>query len=78
MRKPFLVGERLYLRFPEECDIGEEYLGWLNDQEVTRYLETGKFPATYQGIRRYLEHLASYPHATEIKSAASRVVICRI
>lgn len=51
-----MVGERLYLRLPEECDIGEEYLGWLNDQEVTRYLETGKFPSTYQGIRRYLEY----------------------
>ena len=56
MRNPFLVGERLYLRLLEESDIGEEYLGWLNDQEVTRYLETGKFPSTPNALRKYAEH----------------------
>ena len=55
MRQPFLVGERLYLRLLEESDIGEDYLSWLNDAEVTRYLETGKFPATPSAIRRYVE-----------------------
>lgn len=55
MRRPFLVGQRLYLRLLEESDIGEEYVGWLNDYEVTRYLETGKFPSTPEAIRKYLE-----------------------
>lgn len=39
----------------EESDIGEEYVGWLNNYEVTRYLETGKFPSTPEAIRKYLE-----------------------
>jgi len=56
MRRPFLIGERLYLRLLEESDIGEEYLGWLNDSEVTRYLETGKFPSTLETMRGYLQH----------------------
>ena len=55
MRRPFLVGQRLYLRLLEESDVGEEYVGWLNDYEVTRYLETGKFPSTPETILRYLE-----------------------
>jgi len=56
MRRPFLIGERLYLRRLEESDVGEDYLGWLNDYEVTRYLESGKFPSTLEGLRSYLEH----------------------
>lgn len=56
MRRPFLIGKRLYLRSLEESDIGEEYLAWLNDYEVTCYLESGKFPSTPESIRRYVEH----------------------
>ncbi len=56
MNRAFLVGERLYLRSLEESDIGEEYLGWLNDVEVTRYLETGNFPSTPHTILKYVEH----------------------
>lgn len=56
MRRPFLIGERLYLRLLEESDVGEEYLGWLNDYEVTRYLEAGKFPSTPEDVRKYVEH----------------------
>ena len=55
MRRPFLIGEKVYLRLLEDSDIGEEYVGWLNDYEVTRYLETGKFPSTPDAIRKYLE-----------------------
>ena len=55
MHRAFLVGEQLYLRTLEESDVNEEYLGWLNDSEVTRYLETGKFPATLSSLRIYLQ-----------------------
>ncbi|MBI3954328.1 MAG: GNAT family N-acetyltransferase [Chloroflexi bacterium] len=55
MQRPFLVGQKLLLRPLEESDVSEEYVGWLNDQEVTRYLETGKFPATLETVRKYLE-----------------------
>jgi RimJ/RimL family protein N-acetyltransferase len=55
MRRPYLVGEKVYLRPLEESDLGEEYLSWLNDDEVTRYMETGAFPVTPADLRRYLE-----------------------
>jgi RimJ/RimL family protein N-acetyltransferase len=55
MRRPFLVGKKVYLRLLEESDIGDEYVEWLNDYEVTRYLETGQFPSSPEAIRKYLE-----------------------
>lgn len=54
MPRSFLIGQKSYLRPLEESDIGEEYLRWLNDAEVTRYLETGKFPATVAHVQEYL------------------------
>jgi len=56
MRRPFLMGDRLYLRQFDEADIGEDYLGWLNDHEVTKYLESGKFPSNLESLRTYLDH----------------------
>lgn len=55
MGSPFLVGERLYLRALEESDVTEEYVGWLNDPEVTRYLGSGKYPATVASTKKWLE-----------------------
>ena len=56
MGTPFLVGARLYLRALEEGDITDAYVGWLNDWEVTRYLESaGQFPARAQDVKQWLE-----------------------
>ena len=56
MKTPFLVGARLYLRALEEADITEAYVGWLNDGEVTRYLESsGQFPTRTQDVKLWLE-----------------------
>jgi RimJ/RimL family protein N-acetyltransferase len=55
MKRPFLIGKKVYLRLVEESDIGGEYVEWLNDYEVTRYLETGYFPSSPETIRKYLE-----------------------
>lgn len=55
MRRPFLLGERLYLRPLEESDIGQEYLSWLNNYEVTKFLEAGRFPNSEARLRKYLE-----------------------
>jgi [ribosomal protein S5]-alanine N-acetyltransferase len=58
MRNPFLIGERSYLRFLEESDVNEDYIGWLNNKEVTRYLETGKFPSTALSVKKFLERFS--------------------
>ena len=55
MHQPFLKGQNLYLRLLEESDVGGEYISWLNDNEVTKYLESGKFPSTARELRSYLE-----------------------
>lgn len=54
MLRPFLVGQKLYLRTLEESDVGDDYVGWLNDPDVTRYLEAGKYPSTLESIRDYV------------------------
>jgi RimJ/RimL family protein N-acetyltransferase len=54
VKDAFLVGERLYLRPLSEADVGEEYVGWLNDPEVTRFLETGRWPADAESVRAWV------------------------
>lgn len=53
--KAFLAGEKIYLRPLEKADLNDNYLAWLNDPEVTRYLETGVFPTTLQDLERFYE-----------------------
>ncbi|GIW07601.1 MAG: hypothetical protein KatS3mg060_2406 [Dehalococcoidia bacterium] len=50
----FLRGERIYLRPLELTDATAEYVRWLNDADVTRYLDTGKYPATRETVREYI------------------------
>ena len=51
----FLHGDKIYLRPLERADLNERYLGWLNDAEVTRYLETGSFPTTMQDLEKFYQ-----------------------
>ncbi len=60
-KRPFLVGDRVCLRALEPEDINETYVGWLNDPEVARFLQTGTAPATLASLRRYVEHQAQSP-----------------
>lgn len=53
--KAFLQGAKVYLRPLERADLNETYLGWLNDAEVTRYLETGAFPSTMQDLEKFYD-----------------------
>jgi len=55
LQRAFLVGEKLYLRPLEDSDVGEEYLSWLNNRDVTLGMETGKFPVTLADLHKYLE-----------------------
>ncbi len=57
MKSAFVTGKKVCLRPVEEADVGDEYLAWLNDAEVTRYLEAGRFPAAPASLRRYLERV---------------------
>jgi [ribosomal protein S5]-alanine N-acetyltransferase len=49
----FTHGSLVYLRPLERSDLNDRYLGWLNDSEVTRYMETGTFPTTAEDLEKF-------------------------
>ncbi len=72
MKTPFLIGKRCYLRPLEESDVNDDYVGWFNDQEVTRYLGMGKFPISREGIRASVEERFRNSTANLILAIADR------
>ena len=59
MHHPFIIGEKVYLRGIEESDAEGPYLDWLNDVEVTRFLETaGRFPTSKESLLDYIRSMA--------------------
>lgn len=64
MDQPFLDGEKVYLRGLRRDDLTGAYHAWLDDPEVTRYLETGRWPNTPEAMARfYDQHANSRDHA---------------
>ncbi len=59
MRYPFLIGENLYLRHIEPSDLEGNYFQWLNDQEVTRWMQNGIFPNTPQSMLDFFNGIAN-------------------
>ncbi len=57
----FLSGSKIYLRPLERSDLNERYLSWLNDPEITRYLETGAFPYTMQDLEKFYAQVTGSP-----------------
>jgi RimJ/RimL family protein N-acetyltransferase len=55
MKTPFLIGHLVYLRPLERTDLTERYQSWINDPEVTRYLETAHFPQTLAMMEAFYE-----------------------
>jgi len=53
----FLQGQRIQLRALTEKDLTEEYLQWLNDEEVCRYNSHAIFPNTEQKMKNYFDRL---------------------
>lgn len=59
MHHPFLVGNRLYLRRIERADLEGNYFQWLNDQDVTRWMQNGIFPNSAESMLDYYQHIAT-------------------
>jgi len=53
--KIFLEGTKVYLRAFEKEDLNGDYRKWINDPEVTHYLQVGTFPQTDDDLRTYFE-----------------------
>lgn len=59
---PFISGHKVYLRTLELKELKEgPYLQWLNDPEVTLYLETGLFPTTHEDLEQYYRSVVQNP-----------------
>ena len=50
----FLEGERIYLREVRASDANENYYRWMNDPEVTQYLESRFYPNSLESLREYV------------------------
>jgi [ribosomal protein S5]-alanine N-acetyltransferase len=61
METPFLVGKTIYLRPLRRADLDGAYLSWLNDPEVTRYLESGIFPQTREKLEAFYTSVTTAP-----------------
>jgi RimJ/RimL family protein N-acetyltransferase len=52
---PFLTGQRCYFRGLTLADAEGDYLNWLNDPEVTLYLEAGRVPMNREALREFIQ-----------------------
>ena len=50
-----IVTERLVLRSLKSKDITEDYVNWLNDPKINKYLSCANVPQTYQTCLEYVE-----------------------
>ena len=51
----FLQGDRVRLSPLDPAADHSAYVSWLNDQETTRYMGSGRFPMTQSLVRAYIE-----------------------
>jgi RimJ/RimL family protein N-acetyltransferase len=57
-----ILTERLLLRPLASDDVGERYLAWLNDPDVSRYLETRWKPQTIESIHEFVAGCNARPN----------------
>jgi len=50
----FIEGDRIYLREVRPSDVNEDYYRWMNDSEVTQYLESRFYPNSLERLREYV------------------------
>lgn len=50
----FLEGKRIYLREVRPSDVNERYYRWMNDPEITRFLESRFAPNAIENLRDYV------------------------
>ena len=61
MERPFLAGERIYLRPLEVEDVTDEYLHWMNDVELAKFIPAMTFPGTRKAVQDYVAREVANP-----------------
>ena len=64
MYRPFIVGEKIYLRGLEREDLKSNYFQWANDPEVTYYMEMGLMPNNPERLEE--EYLAMVKNRNDV------------
>ncbi len=59
MYRPYLVGEKVYLRALEREDLSGNMFQWANDPETTYYMYMGTVPNTMEALEREYELMTS-------------------
>lgn len=49
------IGEKVFLKILSEDDVDENYLGWLNDNEVTRFIESRWQAHSLEDLKNYVK-----------------------
>jgi RimJ/RimL family protein N-acetyltransferase len=52
--KPFLESARVYLREVRPSDADDRYYQWMNDPDVTSFLESRFYPISVESLRQYV------------------------
>lgn len=59
----WIEGNAVRLRLVELADCTNVYVGWLEDREVNRYLETRWTPQTLDTVREFVGQMVNSPHS---------------
>jgi len=62
MQQPFLIGDTIYLRTLLASDLTGRYFDWLNDADITRYLDAGRFPNSDASMQGFLAAMQASDH----------------
>ena len=52
---PFIEGDHIYLREVRVSDVNENYYRWMNDPEITQYLESRFYPNSIETLQEYVK-----------------------
>lgn len=56
-----IEGQNIFLRRLEEIDVGDAYLEWMRDPQVTQYLESRDQTHTLESLRAYVHAMNASP-----------------
>ena len=59
--KPFIEGDKIYLREVRLSDVNERYYFWMNDPDVVDFLEVRFFPNSEEHIASYVKTMGEDP-----------------
>ena len=54
---PIITTDRTYLRLLTEEDVGQNYVGWLNDKELMKFSEQRHYLHTRESCVRYIHEM---------------------